>query len=63
MPNRVETLACWPFGRRDWCEATATGTFTELGAAGWAIGIYDGQGYYVCGEYHDGVDEAFPLHD
>lgn len=68
-------LSCWPTGHRRGCDAQFSITQQrcetddeaekrmerEAGQAGWCIGHWDGQGYFVCPDHKDSVWNARPL--
>lgn len=68
-------MSCWPTGNPRGCDAQFNITLKrgetrshgnrrlerEAGAAGWCIGHWDGQGFFVCPDHKDSVWDAIPL--
>ena len=67
--SREIGMSCWPTGDRRACDEQFNITVDdncdpiaayarleqEAGKAGWCIGHWDGQGYYVCPDHKDSV--------
>jgi len=68
-------MSCWPGGDPRGCDAQFSITLQrgergamadkrlerEAGNAGWCIGHFDGQGFFVCPEHKATVWDAIPL--
>lgn len=69
-------ICCWPTGDRKGCNKSFDIEVSdadyksgagykrldqEAGDAGWCIGHWDGNGYYVCPDHKDSVWDASPL--
>ena len=70
-------MSCWPSGDRKGCGEQFNITLrryersvtaykrleAEAGAAGWCIGHFDGQGFYVCPDHRNTVYDPIRLKD